>query len=86
MNKLLLKSITVVGYRFGESGRRYPELLEEIWRGYLSMLETGKLKPMLYGRYEGLQDVGRALKDLQDRKVYGKIVIKVAEPQVANRL
>lgn len=79
MNKLLLKSITVVGYRFGESGRRYPKTLEEIWRGYLTMLETGKLQPMLYGKYEGLEDVGRALKDLEDRRVYGKIVIKVAD-------
>ncbi|CAK4031686.1 related to quinone reductase [Lecanosticta acicola] len=86
MNKLLLKSVTVTGYRFGESGRRYPALLEEIWRGYLSMLETGRLKPMLYGRYDGLEDVGRALKDLHDRKVYGKIVIRVADPQYQSHL
>lgn len=79
MNKLLLKSITVTGYRFGESGRRYPELLEEIWQGYLSMLESGRLKPMLYGKYQGLSDVGRALRDLEDRKVYGKIVIPVSD-------
>ncbi|KAF2172431.1 hypothetical protein M409DRAFT_17664 [Zasmidium cellare ATCC 36951] len=86
MNKLLLKSITVVGYRFGESGRRYPETLEEIWRGYLSMLETGKLQPLLYGKYEGLEDIGRALKDLEDRKVYGKIVVKVADLPAGSRL
>ncbi|KAI7236185.1 hypothetical protein KC330_g3846 [Hortaea werneckii] len=79
MNKLLLKSITVAGYRFGESGRRYPEELQRIWHGYLSMMKSGQLKPLLYGKYEGLTDVGRALKDLAERKVYGKIVIKVAE-------
>ncbi|KAI6892369.1 hypothetical protein KC334_g13433, partial [Hortaea werneckii] len=79
MNKLLLKSITVTGYRFGESGRRYPEELQRIWHGYLSMMKNGQLKPLLYGKYEGLTDVGRALKDLAERKVYGKIVIKVAE-------
>ncbi|KAI7203635.1 hypothetical protein KC343_g6651 [Hortaea werneckii] len=78
MNKLLLKSITVTGYRFGESGRRYPEELQRIWDGYLSMMKSGQLKPLLYGKYEGLKDVGRALKDLAERKVYGKIVIKVA--------
>ncbi|OTA38869.1 hypothetical protein BTJ68_01495 [Hortaea werneckii EXF-2000] len=79
MNKLLLKSITVTGYRFGESGRRYPEELQRIWDGYLSMMKNGQLAPLLYGKYEGLEDVGRALKDLAERKVYGKIVIKVAE-------
>jgi NADPH:quinone reductase-like Zn-dependent oxidoreductase len=78
MNKLLLKSITVTGYRFGESGRRYPKVLAEIWDGYLKMLETGRLKPLIYGKYEGLGDIGRALKDLHERKVYGKIVVKVA--------
>ncbi|KAK4507909.1 hypothetical protein PRZ48_001644 [Zasmidium cellare] len=86
MNKLLLKSITVVGYRFGESGRRYPETLEQIWQGYLSMLETGRLRPLSYGKYEGLKDVGRALKDLQDRKVYGKIVVKIADLPESSRL
>lgn len=70
MNKLLLKSITVIGYRFGESGRRYPDMLERIWKGYLGMLEAGKLKAMIYGKYEGLEDIARALQDLHDRKVY----------------
>lgn len=79
MNKLLLKSIAITGYRFGESGRRLPEQLEAIWVGYLDMLSSGKLKPILFGKYEGLEDVGRALQDLDDRKVHGKIVVKVAD-------
>lgn len=78
MNKLLLKSATVTGYRFGESGRRYPDELQRIWEGYLGMLQSGQLKPVLYGKYTGLEDVGRALGDLATRKVYGKIVVDVA--------
>ena len=86
MNKLLLKSATVIGYRFGESGRRYPKVLEEIWEGYLGMLKSGEMKAMIYGDYEGLKDIGRALKDLHDRKVYGKIVVKVADPDEMAKL
>lgn len=86
MNKLLLKSITVSGYRFGESGRRFPRQLEEIWAGYLEMLSSGRLKPILYGKYEGLEDVGRALQDLEDRKVYGKVVVKVADAAEVGKL
>jgi NADPH:quinone reductase len=86
MNKLLLKSVTVMGYRFGESGRRYPEVLEQIYEGYLGMLKTGEMKAMIYGDYRGLGDVGRALKDLHDRKVYGKIVVKVASPESKAKL
>nr|XP_023908597.1 quinone oxidoreductase-like [Quercus suber]POF15528.1 quinone oxidoreductase [Quercus suber] len=78
MNKLLLKSATVVGYRFGETGRRHPEELAKIWDGYLAMMQSGKLKPMLYGRYIGLEDVGRAFEDLEARKVTGKVVVRVA--------
>lgn len=79
VNRLLLKSITLVGYRFGESGRRFPQELEEIWSGYLRMLADGKLKPLLYGRYDGLASIGQALKDLADRKVHGKIVVSLSE-------
>jgi NADPH:quinone reductase-like Zn-dependent oxidoreductase len=86
MNKLLLKSVTVMGYRFGESGRRFPQTLEEIWDGYLGMLKTGEMKAMIYGNYEGLEDVGRALKDLHDRKVYGKIVVKIPDVDAKAKL
>ena len=79
MNRLLLKGITVVGYRFGESGRRFPRDLEVIWDGYLRMVTEGKLQPLLYGQYEGLESIGRALKDLAERKVCGKIVVSVTE-------
>ncbi|KAK1062225.1 hypothetical protein LTR12_010061 [Friedmanniomyces endolithicus] len=86
MNKLLLKSATVVGYRFGESGRRFPKELEEIWDGYLGMMQEGRLKPLLYGRYDGLESVGRALGDLAARKVYGKIVVKVSDEEETAKL
>jgi NADPH2:quinone reductase len=45
------------------------------------MMESGKLKAILYGKYQGLNDVGRALGDLAARKVYGKIVITVEDPE-----
>ncbi|KAK0874240.1 hypothetical protein LTR87_011589 [Friedmanniomyces endolithicus] len=86
MNKLLLKSATVVGYRFGESGRRFPKELEEIWDGYLGIMQEGRLKPLLDGRYDGLENVGRALGDLAARKVYGKIVVKVADEEETAKL
>lgn len=83
MNKLLLKSATVTGYRFGESGRRFPTTLQQIWEGYLGMLKSGEMKAMIYGNYNGLEDVGRALGDLAERKVYGKIVVKVSDEKEA---
>ena len=86
MNRLLLKGITLVGYRFGESGRRFPSDLEKIWDGYLRMVTEGTLQPLLYGQYEGLESIGRALKDLAERKVYGKIVVSVNPTPGKSRL
>ena len=86
MNRLLLKGITLVGYRFGESGRRFPNDLEKIWDGYLRMVTEGMLQPLLYGQYEGLESIGRALKDLAERKVYGKIVVSVNPTPGKSRL
>ena len=86
MNKVLLKSATIVGYRFGESGRRHPKVLQEIWDGYLSMLQSGELKAMLFGKYEGLEDIGRALGDLAARRVYGKIVVNVTDVEQRPKL
>lgn len=86
MNKLLLKSVTIMGYRFGESGRRFPHTLEQIWDGYLGMLKEGLMKPVMYGNYKGLEDIGRALKDLEERRVYGKVVVKVSDAEESSKL
>ena len=86
MNKVLLKDAKVIGYRFGESGRRFPEELKEIWDGYIGLLASGRLKPILYGKYDGLKSISRALGDLEAKKVIGKIVVKVADEQLAAKL
>ena len=86
MNRLLLKGVTLVGYRFGESGRRFPHELEEIWDGWMDMLVEKKFEPLIYGKYDGLESVGRALKDLAQRKVYGKVVVSVTPDEEKARL
>jgi NADPH2:quinone reductase len=86
MNRLLLKGITLVGYRFGEGGRRFPNELEEIWDGWMRLLVEEKLEPLIYGRYDGLESVGRALDDLAQRKVYGKVVVSVTPDEEKARL
>ena len=86
MNRLLLKGVTLVGYRFGENGRRFPNELEEIWDGWMRMLVEKNLEPLIYGKYDGLKSVGRALEDLAQRKVYGKVVVSVTADEEKARL
>lgn len=69
--------------RWGESGRRFPEETAEVWRGVRQLLAKGLLKPTAFEhRYDGLYSVVTAMKDLSQRKVWGKAVIDIdLEPE-----
>jgi NADPH-dependent curcumin reductase CurA len=41
------------------------------------MLESGKIKPVVYSTYSGLESVPKALDDLASRKVWGKAVVEI---------
>ncbi|KAI0859708.1 zeta-crystallin [Xylaria cubensis] len=92
MNRVLLKQAQILGYRYGETSRRYPEETKQIWRGVYQMIEGGAFKPTLFGKaYAGLESVPEALNDVASRKVWGKAVIQVDtslgdEPPVRGRL
>lgn len=58
--------------------RLAPSETVEVWRGLKEMWESGKLKPTVYEKeYRGLESVPQAMKDVQDRRVWGKAVILV---------
>jgi NADPH2:quinone reductase len=79
-NRMLLKSAAVMGYRFGEHGRRHPKEVEKIWKDFDDMVEKGDIKAVVYGEvYRGLSDVPRAMKDLEERRVWGRAVIDVED-------
>jgi NADPH:quinone reductase-like Zn-dependent oxidoreductase len=80
MNRILLKSAAVLGYRFGEHGRRFPNEVVEIWRDFDAMVEEGGIKAVVYDQqYLGLDSAPRALNDLADHKVWGRAVVQVAD-------
>lgn len=82
-NRMLLKSAAVMGYRFGEHGRRDPETVRKIWKEFDAMVDEGKIKAVVYSQaYLGLDSVGRAMNDLATHKVRGRAVVKIAEEEV----
>ncbi|KAI1629168.1 NADPH2:quinone reductase [Exophiala viscosa] len=80
MNRVLLKGAKLLGYRFGETGRRDPQENEEVWNGLTTMLESGMIKPVIYGTYRGLESVSQAMDDLASRKIWGKAVVEIQPP------
>ncbi|ETN45504.1 uncharacterized protein HMPREF1541_09336 [Cyphellophora europaea CBS 101466] len=77
MNRILLKNVKVLGYRYGESGRRDPKHTAECWRGTEELLSKKKMKPLIYKAHQGLDKVGEGLQELYERKVWGKAVVEI---------
>jgi len=74
-NLLLLKGLSLVGVFWGEFVRREPKANAAAMRELIGWLAEGKIKPHISGRY-ALADTPKALNDLADRKVTGKVVIQ----------
>lgn len=76
MNRVLLKQAVIIGYRYGETRRRNPDEMRVIWEILDSMIARGEIKPTVYDRdFKGLESIPRAMKEMADRKVWGKAVI-----------
>lgn len=44
------------------------------------MIEAGKIRPAMFEKeYIGLESIKEAMKDLGERKVWGKAVVKIGE-------
>jgi NADPH:quinone reductase len=64
-----------------------PAETTEIWRRLKVMWENGLLRPTVFDQnYRGLESVTSAMKDLQDRKVWGKAVVMLECSHQASRL
>ena len=74
MNLALLKGASIVGVFWGEFAKREPQRNAQAFAQLLGWLREGKLRPHISARY-GLDDTPRALADMAQRRVTGKIVI-----------
>lgn len=59
-----------------------PDRIPEAWDAIFALLESKKCTPTVYDQvFDGLDTLPAALKDLQDRKTWGKVVVRVrADP------
>ncbi|KAH6620066.1 zeta-crystallin [Boeremia exigua] len=88
-NRILLKSAMVHGYRFGEDGRNDPQRTQDVWNGFMSLVDSGKIKPVIYKEeYKGLEAVSKALEDAKNHKAWGRAVLTIdgnAEKELSQR-
>lgn len=73
-NRLLLKQASAVGVFWGAFVAREPKVNYENFQQLFGWYSEGKLKPHVSHQYP-LAEAGKALRDMLDRKVTGKVVL-----------
>ncbi|KAL7421691.1 hypothetical protein Q5752_003461 [Cryptotrichosporon argae] len=81
-NLLLLKNVAVVGWFWGGLAAKNPRRAKEVLEAVHELLASGKLRPLVYDRlYEGVDEVGAGLRDIEAREVWGKAVVRLRAEQ-----
>jgi NADPH2:quinone reductase len=74
LNRLLLKGASAVGVFWGAFIAREPKLSYENFQQLFGWVASGQLKPYISKTYP-MSQAAQALRDMQDRKVTGKILL-----------
>ena len=78
VNRLLLNNVDVRGVGWGAYAMVRPGYMHEQWDALLPLMESGVIKPPIGATY-ALDDFGRALTDMDERRTLGKSVVKVRD-------
>ncbi|MCJ7468175.1 MAG: NADPH:quinone oxidoreductase family protein [Maribacter sp.] len=76
LNLPLLKTASIVGVFWGDFAMRHPKQNMQNTKTLMQWHEEGKLRPHIHKIYK-LQDAAKALEEIIDRQVRGKLVLEV---------
>lgn len=76
VNRLLLNNLDVRGVGWGAYAMVRPGYMHEQWDTLLPFMESGVVKPPIGTTYE-LEEFGKALTDMDERRTLGKSIVKV---------
>jgi NADPH2:quinone reductase len=81
-NLVLLKNVSVVGLFWGATAQKDPKRFKQVITDVLGLIAAGKLTPYTYEPvYRGLEQVPKGLQDIEERKTWGKAIIRVKADQ-----
>ncbi|KAN0113465.1 alcohol dehydrogenase [Russula decolorans] len=86
LNLVLLKNVSVIGTYWGSYQKYKPTRVNEVWTELLALFASGRLKPAVYNGHYTLGTLSQGLQDLEDRKTWGKVVVRVRESSARGRL
>ena len=76
VNRLLLGNTAVIGVGSAELWRREPGYLRQQWDDLMPLLESRAIDPVV-GRVFPLEDVAAAIRELDERRAVGKVLIQL---------
>ncbi|MGH2540246.1 MAG: NADPH:quinone oxidoreductase family protein, partial [Actinomycetota bacterium] len=74
VNRLLLRNVSVVGAGWGAYAIPRPDYAREVQADLDRMAREGHVKPII-GKTYGLEEIPQALKDIDERRALGKLVL-----------
>jgi NADPH2:quinone reductase len=60
--------------------------VSEVWTELLALFASGRLKPVVYDGHYTLETLDQGLQDLENRKTWGKTVVRIQEPAARGKL
>jgi NADPH2:quinone reductase len=78
VNRLLLNNVDVRGVGWGAYAMVRPGYMASQWEALLPMIESGVVDPPI-GATHDLAEMGRALTEIDERRVLGKVVLRVRD-------
>ena len=76
VNRLLFRNVSLVGAGWGHFAFERPEYIREVAGDLERMVAAGHVRPVV-GRTYAMDEVSRALRDLDERRAVGKLVLSV---------
>jgi NADPH2:quinone reductase len=86
LNLVLLKNVSIIGIFWGSYATKDLQHVHKTWNKLLELFSAGHLKPVVYSGKYTLETAVEGLQDLENRKTWGKAVVRVREPAVKGKL
>jgi NADPH:quinone reductase len=77
-NRLLLRGIDLVGVYLGFRRQAFPDEIPPMWDAVCDLVVSGRISPVIDSVHP-LEDVTAALARVDERRVVGKVVLRVAD-------
>ncbi|THH05280.1 hypothetical protein EW145_g4914 [Phellinidium pouzarii] len=83
LNLVLLKNIAVTGIHWGAYEKNEPQRVPQVWKEILDLLQSQRVKPILYPETYTLESLAVGLRTIEERKTWGKAIVRVREDDEA---